>query len=112
MDQVIKLSMTTGERHSKELRRRLYELFNLMNQVQVTNHFVLCPHTGKIEYRAAMLIVQNSLNRAQFYGFLHWFLKNGIRFYTLIHQNLTSNRKPFDLVTEFMEDNPDLSIET
>jgi hypothetical protein len=105
---IVQLSMSTGRRYSKKLRPSLYELFNFIHFVQVPNYFILCPRTGRIEYRAAMLIVGNSLERKQFHQFLHCFLSNGNRFYTLIHQLLNSKRATGDLVKEFMGNIPDL----
>jgi len=111
MDQIVELSMGTGRRYSEELRPGLYELFNYIHLAQNPNYFVLCPHTGRIKYRTAMLVVSTSLDRDQFHLFLHWFLRNGNRLYTLIHQHLNSNGAPGYLVKEFMENYPHLWME-
>ena len=104
--QIVKLSMGSGKRYSNELWPGLCELLNYIHFAQILNYFVLCPHTGRIRYRAVMLVVSKSLDRDQFHQFLQSFLSNGNRFYTLIHEHLNTNRAPRYLIKEFMENNP------
>ena len=107
---VSELSMMPGPWVSNEVVPVLWELFNLINMTQIYDHWVVCPQTGRIEYRSAVIVTGDSLDKAQFRELIKRLLRNGRRFYPLIQKQINSKEKPLALVNDFIKENLDLWI--
>lgn len=94
---------------SKEIRI-LCELLNLLNRSQITGHWIVCTEPNKIEYRSAMIVTEDSLDKEQFEMFLANFLIIGQRFYSLIEEQINCQKKPQELFGQFMVRNTDLFL--
>jgi len=105
---VVELSITNGKCIPEKIWPILWDLFNLINRSQPCDHWIVCPYTGKIIYRSAILMTGDGLNSDQFHMLLERFLRNGSGFYPLIEKQLNSNKRPLALIIEFKENNPDL----
>jgi hypothetical protein len=77
MNRVVELAMSTGERFPKGLIQALIEAFNFQNSKNPSGHLIAYPGDGVIEYRSAMLVVDDTLEKPQFRLLLDNFMEDG-----------------------------------
>jgi hypothetical protein len=77
-NQVVELGMTTAEQFPKRLSQDFVKAFNILNSRNPSGHLVVYPDDRVTEYRSAMLIVDDTLDKSQYRLFLDNFMKYGM----------------------------------
>jgi hypothetical protein len=77
-NQVVELGMTTGQQFPKMLCQDFVQAFNILNSRNPSGHLVVYPDDRVVEYRSGMLIVDDTLDKAQYRLFLDNFMKYGM----------------------------------
>lgn len=84
----VELSMIYYPNMDQSMMQGLHEPLNDLNVQQNTGHWIVCTEPNRIEYRSAMIVTEDTLDKEQFEVFLNQFLTNGQRYYLQIKEEL------------------------
>jgi len=82
------LSMIYYPNLDQSMMQNLHEFLNNINMHQIAGHWIVCSGPNRIEYRSAMIVTEDMLDKEQFEVFLKQFLTKGQRYYPQIEGEL------------------------
>ena len=107
-EETVVVSIALSHAVPPEKRKAVIELINLINYYLDTGHFTVCPETGIVMIKDGIFVVDDSLNKKEFNRFVKKIINDAHVFFPLINDQALSNKKPKEMMTNFLKENEHL----